>query len=128
LGTHGAWLTLANLDIVVELLKSIACQNKVVKIVIIQGEGVSSNGNDIQVLQQELQHNHTLESIQINGREQFQEITHLNNAGRCYLSEDSTSNLKCIAVLAKVKNDLDCLYYHLQENPILCMSYCNSGG
>jgi hypothetical protein len=20
------------------------------------------------------------------------------------------------------------LYYHLQENPILCMSYCNSGG
>jgi hypothetical protein len=39
-----------NLDIVVELLKSVACQNKVVKMVIIQGEGVSSNGNDIQVL------------------------------------------------------------------------------
>ena len=112
----------------VGLLKNIARQNKVVKKMTFYRQNFILNENDAQMLQRELQQNHTLESIQINRKEHFEEITRLNKAGRRYLSEDSTSNSKCIAVLAKVKNDLDCLYYHLRENPILCISYCNGGG
>ena len=110
------------------LLENIARQNKAVKEVICLGENLYRNENDIQMLQRELQQNHILESIQISKREPFQAISRLNKAGRRYLSEESTSNSKYIVVLAKVKNDLDCLYYHLRENPILCMSYCNGGG
>ena len=120
--------TVANLDVVRLMLANLARRNKTIAKIAFIGQFFALKENGVQVLQRELQQNHTLESIQISEREQFRVITRLNKAGRRYLSEDSTSNSKCIAVLAKVKNDLDCLYYHLRENPILCMSYCNGRG
>lgn len=47
-------------------------------------------------------------------------IKKLNKAGRRYLTE-SGSECKAagIKVLSKVSDDLDCLYYHLRENPAL---------
>jgi len=71
-----------------------------------------------------LRQNHSLESIEV-GRHpisSFQPILQLNKAGRRYLAEDATSCSKCIAVMAKVKEELDCLYLHMRENPILCMN------
>jgi hypothetical protein len=51
----------------------------------------------------------------------------LNKAGRGYL-KDPTSISKGVQVLSKVNDDksctdlqvLDCLFLHLQENPLLC--------
>lgn len=70
-----------------------------------------------------LRQNYTIESIEnasneADLRKQIETITRLNQAGRRYLREDANSKSKCIAVLAKVKNNLDCLYFHLRENPI----------
>jgi len=73
-----------------------------------------------QTLQIALEQNYTLESIHVMGTK-FEEIPRLNKAGRRYLIlDDATSTSKCIAVLAKVKLNLDCLFIHLRENPILC--------
>jgi hypothetical protein len=47
-------------------------------------------------------------------------IQRLNKAGRRYLIEDPTSIEKGVMVLDEVKDDLDCLFLHLQENPMLC--------
>ena len=33
--------------------------------------------------------------------------------------QDAASQSKCIAVLAKVKHNVDSLYFHFRENPIL---------
>jgi hypothetical protein len=44
----------------------------------------------------------------------------LNKAGRRYMVEDPTSVGKGVQVLSKVRDDLDCLFLHLQENPLLC--------
>jgi hypothetical protein len=46
-------------------------------------------------------------------------ITQLNAAGRVYLSTDATNRQLGLNVLGQVKNDLNCIFFHLRENPIL---------
>jgi hypothetical protein len=47
-------------------------------------------------------------------------ILRLNQAGRRYLIEDAGSIASGVEVLVDVREDLDCLFYHLLENPFLC--------
>jgi hypothetical protein len=47
-------------------------------------------------------------------------ILRLNQAGRRYLIDNAGSIAKGVEVLIDVRDDLDCLFYHLLENPILC--------
>jgi hypothetical protein len=65
--------------------------------------------------------NYSLKRIAFQGmtNKSFEMIHRLNRAGRRYLIEDSTSKEACINVLAQVNDDLDCLYFHLRENPVL---------
>lgn len=74
--------------------------------------------------------NYTLKQVSLSysQSEPFDAILRLNEAGRRYLAEDATSCSKCIAVLAKVKHDIDCLYYHMRENPVLCIAYTRNAG
>jgi hypothetical protein len=46
----------------------------------------------------------------------------LNKSGRGYLIEDPANRAKGVEVLRNVIDDLDCLFLHLQENPLLCMN------
>lgn len=43
----------------------------------------------------------------------------LNKHGRSYLAEGK-SKISGFELLASVANDLDCIYYHLREYPLLC--------
>jgi hypothetical protein len=47
-------------------------------------------------------------------------ILRLHRAGRDYLIQDMGSIAKGVEVLVGVRDDLDCLFYHLRENPLLC--------
>jgi hypothetical protein len=47
-------------------------------------------------------------------------ILRLNKAGRGYFIHDPASREKGVEVLIQVSDDLDCLFYHLRENPLLC--------
>ena len=111
----------------VETIKTLAQRNDTLKVIIVRGGFAPLTETNKQEIQHSLGQNYTLEQIHYEGRQEyFQAITGLNAAGREYLAEEPTNASKCIAVLAKVKNDLDCLYYHMRENPLLCISYCNS--
>lgn len=87
-----------------------------------------SESEKYQEMEETVKHSYTLEDIHVRGPVSqphvypFQTILRLNKAGRRYLVNDGQSRSKCIAVLAKVKHDLDCLYFHMRENPILCMA------
>ena len=50
-------------------------------------------------------------------------IHQLNAAGRRYMQHDSTSLAEGLNVLSRVIDDLDCLYFHLRENPKLCFGW-----
>jgi hypothetical protein len=47
-------------------------------------------------------------------------ILRLNQAGRRYLVQDGSSISKGVEVLNRVKNDVNCVFLHLLENPRLC--------
>jgi hypothetical protein len=47
-------------------------------------------------------------------------ILRLNEAGRRYLVQDGSSISKGVEVLSRVKNDVNCVFLHLLENPTLC--------
>jgi hypothetical protein len=47
-------------------------------------------------------------------------ITKLNDHGREYLLGEPDNRQKGVKVLERVRNDLDCLFFHLRENPCLC--------
>jgi hypothetical protein len=47
-------------------------------------------------------------------------ILRLNEAGRRYLIEDGSSVSKGVKVLSAVSYDIDCVLFHLLENPRLC--------
>jgi hypothetical protein len=47
-------------------------------------------------------------------------VLRLNKAGRSYLVQDVACATKGCALLSAVSDDLDCLYFHLLENPSLC--------
>jgi hypothetical protein len=70
--------------------------------------------------------NYGLEKIDVCVRDTNQKsllrcIPCLNKAGRRYLIEDPTCKERGMQVMEEVKDDLDCLFLHLQENPLLCM-------
>jgi hypothetical protein len=44
----------------------------------------------------------------------------LNEAGRRYLIQDGSSISKGVEVLSRVNNDINCVFLHLLENPVLC--------
>jgi hypothetical protein len=48
-------------------------------------------------------------------------IPKLNAAGRKYLAANSTDQIAGYQVLEQVSDDLDCLFYHTCENPLLCV-------
>jgi hypothetical protein len=47
-------------------------------------------------------------------------ICRLNLSGRAYMEADSNSQREGFQVLGAVSEDLNCLYFHLRENPLLC--------
>jgi hypothetical protein len=47
-------------------------------------------------------------------------ILRLNGAGRRYLIEDGSSISKGVEVLSAVSEEINCVFLHLLENPILC--------
>jgi hypothetical protein len=47
-------------------------------------------------------------------------IFDLNRAGRRYLVQDGSSISKGVAVLSRVSNDINSVFFHLLENPTLC--------
>lgn len=110
------------------LFANVCRHNKTVKKLSVRNNLLSSNlfaTDKHQDLEDIVKLNHTLEHIAVEGRvhsQPFQPILRLNKAGRRYLAQDGESRSKCIAVLAKVKYDLDCLYFHMRENPILCLT------
>jgi hypothetical protein len=54
-------------------------------------------------------------------------LLRLNRAGRHYLIQDMGSIPKGVEVLVAVRDHLDCLFYHLRENPLLCdIEHCYS--
>jgi hypothetical protein len=44
----------------------------------------------------------------------------LKGAGRRYLVQDGSSISKGVDVLSRVNDDINCVFFHLSENPILC--------
>jgi hypothetical protein len=63
--------------------------------------------------------NFSLQSCTADNNHFLAAITRLNAAGRSYLQQDASSKSHCIDVLGEVKDHLDCIFYHLRENPIL---------
>jgi hypothetical protein len=51
-------------------------------------------------------------------------ILRLNRAGRRYMIQDAGSIAKGVEVLSDVSDDLDCVFLHLLENPLLCDIAC----
>jgi hypothetical protein len=47
-------------------------------------------------------------------------ILRLNEAGRRYLIEDGSSVSKGVKVLSAVSEEINCVFFHLSENPRLC--------
>jgi hypothetical protein len=47
-------------------------------------------------------------------------VLQLNGVGRGYLHDDGSSVMKCVDVLSAVRDDLNCVFLHLLENPSLC--------
>jgi hypothetical protein len=47
-------------------------------------------------------------------------IFRLNRSGRVYMEADASNQSEGLKVLGAVSEDLDCLYFHLRENPLLC--------
>jgi len=118
---------------IVDLFSNLCRHNETIKKLDIFDLFLSSylaTGERKDELENAVKQNYTLESITIGvvgSRSPFQPILRLNRAGRRYLIDDASSRSRCIAVLAKVKHDLDCLYFHMRENPILCMNGGSTG-
>ena len=51
---------------------------------------------------------------------EYRALLRLNRAGRRYVRQDPTNHLECVNVLDAARDDLDCLYLHLRENPSIC--------
>lgn len=110
----------------IDLAKSIATKTKTLKILAISSvDGTRALSALTSFQRNDLEHafrgNYSLEFVNFFLWTVAPMVTRLNKAGRRYLVDDSTSKSKCIAVLAKVKHDIDCLYYHLRENPLICL-------
>jgi hypothetical protein len=51
-------------------------------------------------------------------------VCRLNRSGRSYVKTDPNDAAQGINVLEAVLDDLDCIYFHLRENPALCGLFC----
>jgi hypothetical protein len=68
-----------------------------------------------------LKKNYALESLDLSYHARdVGAILQLNRAGRRYLIEDGSSISKGVEVLSRVKDDINCIFLHLLENPRLC--------
>jgi hypothetical protein len=68
-----------------------------------------------------LKKNYALEDLpDINQGREVGGILRLNAAGRRYLVQDGSSILKGVEVLSAVRNEINCVFLHLSENPRLC--------
>jgi hypothetical protein len=47
-------------------------------------------------------------------------VCRLNRSGRSYLKTEPTNKRLGCDVLGAVSDDMDCLFFHLRENPLLC--------
>ena len=47
-------------------------------------------------------------------------ICRLNRSGRAYMQSDPADRNESHAVIAAVSDDLDCVFFHLRENPMIC--------
>jgi hypothetical protein len=52
-------------------------------------------------------------------RKEIAMVTRLNRSGRSYLQLETFDQLAGFRVLEQVNDDLDCLFFHLRENPAL---------
>jgi hypothetical protein len=69
-----------------------------------------------------LQKNYAMESLPniVSRSGDVSAILRLNAAGRRYLIEDGSSVSKGVEVLSAVRSDINCVFFHLLENPTLC--------
>jgi hypothetical protein len=74
-----------------------------------------------------INHNYTLKRLKLRSIPQHRScqkainiITRLNAAGRQYTKIDPGNKIAGVDVLISVSDTLDCLFYHLVENPSLC--------
>lgn len=109
------------------LLKCIAQQNRTMKAFsafapLFNWEYTETQEQELRLA---LQDNYTLEDIFVGMAIPCHEIMLLNKAGRRYLIDQenggASNKTKCIEVLSHeyVQDELDCLFYHLRENPVL---------
>jgi hypothetical protein len=123
---HITYLDQTDCSTTVELIKNIARLNATMKIIRIDVPVDSPNWNREQQdeLHQVLQQNYMLEHVKFKNKDRFGIIASLNKAGRRYLRNNASDKHECIQVLSNrlVNNNLDCVYYHLRENPILMIT------
>lgn len=113
-----------------DFFKTLCLRNRNVKKLDLRPAGPTVSERSLCDVKVALRQNFSLENIALDMqvgtlsyRNFSHEILRLNKAGRRYLLDDAHSKSKCIAVLAKVKDDLDALYTHMRENPVLCVGY-----
>jgi hypothetical protein len=58
---------------------------------------------------------------------ELRSLLQLNAAGRLYMMEDTNNLYRCTEVLGTVRNNLNCLYLHILENPGICKEFCSTG-
>jgi hypothetical protein len=63
---------------------------------------------------------HLLPGIRCADDRNVKAIFRLNSAGRRYLIEDGSSISNGVGVLSAVSDDINCVFFHLLENPSLC--------
>ncbi len=116
---------------IVNLVQNIARLNTVMTSLVVKVPIYSPGLNQQQEddLHQALQQNYTLQHVRIQNEEKCSVITTLNRAGRRYIRENASDKQKCIDVLTHrlVNHNIDCLYHHLQENPVLMITATSRG-
>jgi hypothetical protein len=99
--------------------------NSRLKTVCLKGsERLQWNDDEIKQMASLLKKNYALESLPDidlkNEAGDIGTILRLNEAGRRYLIEDGSSISKGVEVLSRVYNEINCVFFHLLENPRLC--------
>lgn len=110
-------------DSLLNLLKNVARHNKTIATFVMRQCPILQSQlseEDVKEIFAAFRENYAIKCLTIDGDDPIATICTLNAAGRSYLCEDANLKAKCIKVLGEVKENLDCLYFHLRENPVLC--------
>jgi hypothetical protein len=75
---------------------------------------------ELQRMQISPKHRDTHTRGQPEWRQNLDAFLRLNMAGRRYLWQDASDRRACVGVLGEVSSNLNCLYLHLRENPLVC--------